>query len=55
MYMVSKYVLLSTPIYNFFYWVREDLNFFKQIWGATGQKSLRGTGLIDYFSVYISE
>jgi hypothetical protein len=47
MYIINKYLLLSTPNYNFCYWVWEALQIFNNIWGAAGSKSLRNTDLTD--------
>jgi hypothetical protein len=42
---MNKYLLLSTPNYNFCYWVWGVLKFFNHIWGAAGPKRLRSAGL----------
>jgi hypothetical protein len=45
MYIMNKYLLLSTPNYNFCYWVWENFKCFNQTWGVAGPKSLRSAGL----------
>jgi hypothetical protein len=49
MYIMNKYLLLSTPNKNFFYWVLEAFKFFNPILGAAGSKLLSSAGLKSRF------
>jgi hypothetical protein len=55
MYIMIKYLLLSTPHYNLCYWIWGALKLFNQIWGAAGPKSLRSTAIeernIPFFAI----
>jgi hypothetical protein len=42
---MNKYLLLSASNTNVSYWIWEALEFFNQIWGVTGSKSLRCAAL----------
>jgi hypothetical protein len=38
---MKKYLLLTTPDYNFCYWVWGALQIFNQIWAAAGPEGFR--------------